>query len=61
MKGALEGIKVLDLSMFLSGPRTSQILADFGAEVVKVEPPDGETMRICGPGFPDRSAVAGHV
>jgi len=46
MKGALEGIKVLDLSMFLSGPRTSQIFADFGAEVVKVEPPEGETMRI---------------
>jgi crotonobetainyl-CoA:carnitine CoA-transferase CaiB-like acyl-CoA transferase len=46
MSGALKGIKVLDLSMFLSGPRTSQLLADFGAEVVKVEPPEGETMRL---------------
>jgi len=46
MGGALEGIKVLDLSMFLSGPRGSQLLADFGAEVVKVEPPGGETMRM---------------
>ncbi len=40
------GVKVLDFSMFLSGPRASQILADFGAEVVKVEPPGGETMRL---------------
>ncbi|MBW1812314.1 MAG: CoA transferase [Deltaproteobacteria bacterium] len=46
MSDALKGIKVLDLSMFLSGPRTSQLLADFGAEVVKVEPPEGETMRL---------------
>ncbi len=46
MSGALEGIKVLDLSMFLSGPRASQLLADFGAEVVKIEPSEGETMRL---------------
>ena len=42
----LEGIKVLDLSQFLSGPRCSQLLALKGAEVVKVEPPAGETMRM---------------
>ena len=46
MNKPLNGIKVLDFSMFLSGPRASQILADFGAEVVKVEPPSGETMRM---------------
>ncbi|MBW1847685.1 MAG: CoA transferase [Deltaproteobacteria bacterium] len=46
MSDALKGIKVLDLSMFLSGPRTSQLLADFGAEVVKVEPPEGETTSV---------------
>ncbi len=46
MSMPLQGIKVLDFSMFLSGPRASQILADFGAEVVKVEPPGGETMRM---------------
>ncbi len=42
----LEGIKVLDLSQFLSGPRCTQLLADFGAEVVKLEPPIGEAMRL---------------
>jgi CoA:oxalate CoA-transferase len=42
----LEGIKVLDLSQFLSGPRCSQLLALKGADVVKVEPPIGETMRL---------------
>jgi len=42
----LEGIKVLDLSQFLSGPRCSQLLSLKGADVVKIEPPMGETMRI---------------
>ncbi len=37
----LEGIKVLDLSRYLPGPFCTQILADFGAEVIKVEDPNG--------------------
>ncbi len=45
MKQILEGIKVLDLSQFLSGPRCTEMLADYGAEVVKLEPPLGEGMR----------------
>jgi crotonobetainyl-CoA:carnitine CoA-transferase CaiB-like acyl-CoA transferase len=44
-KGTLEGIKVLDLSQFLSGPRCTQLLADAGAEVIKIEPPGGEVTR----------------
>ena len=41
----LTGIKVLDLSQYLPGPFAAQILADLGAEVVKVEPPAGDPMR----------------
>lgn len=47
MQKALEGINVLDLSQFLSGPRCTQLLADMGASVIKLEPPLwGETMRL---------------
>jgi alpha-methylacyl-CoA racemase len=44
----LRGIRVIDLSQFIPGPQAALHLADFGAEVVKVEPPGGEPMR----GFP---------
>jgi crotonobetainyl-CoA:carnitine CoA-transferase CaiB-like acyl-CoA transferase len=42
----LEGIKVVDITQFISGSRCTQILADMGAEVVKVEPPQGDTLRL---------------
>ena len=44
-QGYLTGMKVLDLSQYLPGPFAAQILADLGAEVVKVEPPAGDPMR----------------
>jgi len=42
----LEGMKVVDLTQFIAGSRCTQILADMGAEVVKVEPPQGDTLRM---------------
>ena len=44
----LEGYRVLDLSMFLPGPWLTQVMADHGAEVIKVEPPSGEPVRTVG-------------
>jgi len=41
MAGPLEGIKVVEIGFFVAGPAASGILADWGADVVKLEPPDG--------------------
>jgi crotonobetainyl-CoA:carnitine CoA-transferase CaiB-like acyl-CoA transferase len=52
MTVALEGIKVVDLSRILAGPWASQMLADFGAEVIKIErPKKGDDTRFWGPPF----------
>src|SRR3954466_7512396 len=44
-KGPLDGVRVLDLSRLVAGNTLTQFLGDFGAEVVKVEPPAGDTLR----------------
>jgi formyl-CoA transferase len=44
-KGPLNGVRVLDLSRLVAGNTLTQLLGDFGAEVIKVEPPAGDTLR----------------
>jgi crotonobetainyl-CoA:carnitine CoA-transferase CaiB-like acyl-CoA transferase len=51
MLGLLSGARILDLTHMLAGPYGSMIMGDLGAEIIKVEPPEGDPMRKMGPHF----------
>lgn len=44
-RGALAGVRILDMSRLVAGNTLTQVLGDFGAEVIKIEPPAGDTLR----------------
>lgn len=64
MTTPLAGLKVVELARILAGPWAGQILADLGADVIKVEAPEGDDTRQWGPPFierdGDRSAAYFH-
>lgn len=62
MPGPLEGVRIIDLTTVLMGPYATVMLGDMGADVIKVEPPQGDLIRSLGPGrHADMGAIFMHA
>ncbi|MEQ1806164.1 MAG: CoA transferase, partial [Burkholderiaceae bacterium] len=57
MAGVLSGLRVIEFTHMVAGPACGQVLADFGADVLKVEPPQGDITRRMGPMVGDVAAL----
>src|SRR5919106_5409766 len=51
MSRLLDGIRVIEAANFIAGPVSTTVMADFGADVIKVEPPSGDIYRVRGAGY----------
>lgn len=58
--GIFSGLRVIDCASWIAGPAAATILSDFGAEVIKIEPPAGDEARWLGPPFVAGSAAYYH-
>ena len=59
--GGLSGLRALEMGQLIAGPFCGQLMADHGAEVIKIEPPEGDAMRVAPPVRDGRSAYFGHL